>query len=162
MAGATPQSRASRLAVLQVNRCLSWRLSWQSVGQTSTSKFAAVAKPKMLKWVVEACRRFQEPNHAAENGGPRRSTHLRQIQPPSSGHGSGRAREEEAGKPLGTEEDAKVHPRAKGGGLCLRPAFVGASPTLANGRGRWIGQGHGEERRLARREKGRSGKLPGP
>ena len=70
--------------------------------------------------------------------------------------------EEEAVKPLGAEEDARVHPKAKGGGLRLRPAFVSASSTLANGHGRWVGRGCEEERRLARRKDGRSGMLPGP
>ena len=53
--------------------------------------------------------------------------------------------EERAVKLLGTEEDVRVHPGAKEGGLCLRPTFVGTLPALANGRGRWVGQGRGEE-----------------
>ena len=71
-------SKSGRLAVLQVNRCLSWRQTWQFVSQTSMPKFAVVAKPKIPVRVMEACRRFQEPNHAfgMENGGLRWSTHL--------------------------------------------------------------------------------------
>ena len=38
-------------------------------------------------------------------------------------------------KLLDAEEDARVHPKAKEGGLRLRPTFVGTSPVLANVRG---------------------------
>ena len=65
-------------------------------------------------------------------------------------------------KPLGVEEDARVHPGAKEGGLRLHPAFVGTSPALANGRVHWVDQGRGKKRKLSRRKGGRSRKLPGP
>ena len=58
---------------------------------------------------------------------------------------SGRAHGEKSGKRLGMEEDARLHPGAKEGGRHLRLALVGTSPALANGRGRWVGQGSGEE-----------------
>ena len=127
-----------RLAMLQVSRCLRWRLTWLSIGQTSTSKFAVVAKPKMPAMVVESCQRFQEPNHAfgVENGGPRRSTHLRPIRPPSSIEVQPRERPstwgggcEASGRGGGCEGAS----RSQGGGLRIRPAFVSASPVLANG-----------------------------
>ena len=47
-------------------------------------------------------------------------------------------------KLLGAEEDARMHPQAKEGGLRLRPAFVGTSATLAGIQGRWVGQGRVE------------------
>ena len=75
---------------------------------------------------------------------------------------SDQAHGREAVKPLGVKEDARVHLGAKGGGLCLRPATVSASPALANGQGLWVGRGRGGERELARRRGERSGKVPGP
>ena len=117
-------------------------------------KFTMVEKPKMPMWVEEACRCFQEPNHTldVENGGPRWSTHPRPISPPSSTKVRPHERpsvREVARKCLGAEEDARVHPGAKEGGSCLHPALVGASPMLANGHGRWVGQGREEEMELS-------------
>ena len=59
---------------------------------------------------------------------------------------SDRVHEEKAGKHLGTEEDVRVHLRAKEGGRRIRPAFVGTSLALANGRGRWVDQGREKTR----------------
>ena len=83
-----------------------------------------------------------------ENGGPRWAIHPRPISLPPSIELRPHERLstwEGAVKLLGVEEDASVHPRAKEGGLCLHPTFVGTSPALAKGQGHWVGQGCGEE-----------------
>ena len=95
-------------------------------------------------------------------GGPPIPAPFGHRRPSSSGHKSDRVREEWAVQPLGMEEDARVHPGAKEGGLRLRPAFVATSPALANGRGRWVSQGRGKKEKLSKRKGGRSGKLLGP